>query len=98
MPIQGKADKVGGVATTVSEDGIWQVVTYHNTPVVKFSEKTILLNTGGYKSQTTKRRMNQAANQFELGFEVVQRKGDWFVVRGEEEIPFVEDTLRLKRN
>ena len=97
MAIQGPAGKVQGVATTVGEDGIWTVVTYHRTPVVKFSEKTIKLNTGGYKTQTTKRRMNQAAQQYGLGYEVVQRKGDWLVVRGDEETPFTEDTLRLNR-
>jgi len=98
MPIQGHADKVSGVATTVGEDGKWTVVTYHSTPVVKFTEKTVVLNTGGYKTQTTKRRMNQAANQFKLGFEVIQRKGDWFVVWGDWEVAFEEDVLELRRS
>jgi len=96
--MQGPSDHVSGVATTVGEDGIWTVVTYHKTPVVKFSEKTIKLNTGGYKTQTTKRRMNQAANQFSLGFEVIQRKADWFVKYGEEEIAFDKDELTLRRS
>lgn len=97
MPIQGHADKVSGVATTIAEDGRWTVVTYHRTPVVKFSEKTIRLNTGGYRSQTTKRRMNQAANQFDLGFEVVQRGGEWYVVQGDFERLFDGDTMTLHR-
>lgn len=97
MAIQGPADKVSGVATTVAEDGRWTTVTYHRTPVVKFTEKTIKLSTGGYKTQTTKRRMNQAAHQFGLGYEVIQRKGDWFVKFGDDEIEFAEDTLTLHR-
>ena len=97
MPIQGHADKVSGVATTVAEDGRWTVVTYHRTPVVKFSEKTIKLNTGGYKTQTTKRRMNQAANQFGLGIEIIQRRGDWYVVQGDFEFLFDEDELVIRR-
>lgn len=98
MPIQGPADRVTGAATTTAEDGKWTNVTYHNTIVVKFTEKTIKLNTGGYKTQTTKRRMNQAANQFGLNFEVIQRRGSWVVKYGEDrEIPFDDDTLTLRR-
>lgn len=73
-------------------------MTYHKTPVVKFSDRTIVLNTGGYKTQTTKRRMNQAAHQFDLGFEVIQRKGDWLVMYGDWEISFDDDELTLRRS
>jgi len=79
MPIQGPSDRVTGASTTTAEDGKWTRVTYHNTNVVCFTEKTIKLNTGGYATQTTKRRMNQAANQFGLNYEVIQRKGDWIL-------------------
>jgi len=97
MPKQGPADHVSGVATTIAEDGRWTVITYHKTPVVKFTEKIIKLNTGGYKSQTTKRRMNQASNQFGLGFEIIQRKGDWLVKVDAGEIDFDDDEMTLHR-
>ena len=77
MPLQGPADRVTGAATTYAEDGKWTRVTYHNTNVISFTDKIIVLNTGGYRTQTTKRRMNQAANQFGLGIEVLQRKLEW---------------------
>jgi hypothetical protein len=54
-------------------------VVYHQTAVVKFSENVIVLDTGGYRTATTKTRMNQASNQFDLGFNVYQKGFEWFV-------------------
>lgn len=45
---------------------------------------------------TTKRKMNQAANQFGLGYGVFQRKGDWFVTTRGGEFPF-KDGMRIDR-
>lgn len=44
-----------------------------------FREAWVILNSGGWRTVTTKTRMNQAANQFGLGYGVYQRKGEWFV-------------------
>lgn len=74
-----KLNKVGTVSTTVSNDGVYTIVTYHSTQIVKFNEKEIILNTGGWSTSTTKNRMNQASNQFNLGYQVWQEKGEWFV-------------------
>ena len=52
---------------------------YHNTIVAKWDTNTIILNNGGYMTATTKRRMNQAAETFKLGYRVFQHKGDWYV-------------------
>ena len=54
-------------------------VVYHKTAVVSFNEHTILLNTGGYKTRTTKLRMNQASEVYNLGFKVFQRNIIWYV-------------------
>lgn len=72
--------KVGKTATTVRKaDGVLSVV-YHSTEVVKANDDgTITLNTGGWRTVTTKARMNQAANQFGLGFQVSQEDFEWFV-------------------
>jgi len=97
MPIQGPADRVTGVQTTVTdEDDVLRVV-YHSTTVVKATPKTIRLDTGGYATQTTRRRMNQASNQFNLGYEVLVRYGEWIVKYGEDEIPYPNDVLLLRR-
>lgn len=55
-------------------------VQYHQTVVVTAKEDgTIILDTGGWHTVTTKTRMNQAANQFGLGFNVRQKDYQWYV-------------------
>ncbi len=55
------------------------VVIYRGTPIVSWTPDQIFLNTGGWQTVTTKRKMNQAANQFGLGFSVHQHKHQWYV-------------------
>jgi hypothetical protein len=66
-------------------------VTYHSTDVVVFSKEEIVLDTGGWFTVTTKARMNQASNEFGLGYQVYQEKGYWYIWfpgTDREEIPF----------
>ena len=66
-------DRVGSVHTSVyTEDGYTRVV-YHSTCVVKFNQDKIILNSGGWYTQTTKNRMNQASSQYNLGYQVYQK-------------------------
>lgn len=75
----GQQNKIGSHKTTISKQNNFTFVTYHKTNVVSFDDKVIYLDNGGYFTATTKTRMNQAANQFGLGFRVFQKAGDWFV-------------------
>ena len=85
---------VNGVATTVRKtDGT--SVTYHETEVVNFDENKIVLDSGGWKTVTTKRRMNQISSQYNLGYSVVQKKNKWFVNYKGKTIPF-KDKMILK--
>lgn len=72
---------VKGIATTVKTDNKGTIVVrYHETDVVVVRPNgRITLNTGGWKTATTRTRMNQASNQFSLGFHVYQRNYKWFV-------------------
>jgi hypothetical protein len=73
--------KIGPTATTVTErDGVLSV-KYYNTEVVRYTRMSrhIMLDTGGYKTATTKARMNQTANQFGLPYQVNQVNGEWIV-------------------
>lgn len=85
---------VGKHATTVrARANGGGCVTYHDTDVVVWNEHQVLLDTGGWFTVTTKTRMNQAANQFGLGYQVYQEKGQWYVWfpwDDREEIPFGE--------
>ena len=96
-----KMDKVQGIATTVVEtkhnSGSLIVVSYHQTAVVMITPRNIRLNTGGWHTYTTKLRMNQASNQFGLGYKVFQRRGDWYVKYGGKVKPFEDDEILLRR-
>jgi hypothetical protein len=72
-------------------------MTYHNTEVVHATPQTITLQTGGWFTATTKTRMNQASNQYDLGYEVFQKARLWYVNFKGETIRFITDTLTLTR-
>ena len=91
--------RIGKTATTVARDadGVLRV-TYHATAVVTVAaDGTVTLNSGGWRTATTKARMNQAANQLGLGFSVYQEKGDWYVrnLDWDNPIPF-KDGMTLR--
>lgn len=69
---------------------------YHSTAVVQVHPGGhITLNSGGWRSATTKLAMNQASNQDNLGFWVSQRDHEWFVTWQGTEIPFT-DNMQLQ--
>lgn len=63
------------------------VVQLYNTPIVRFNSETITLNTGGYETGTTKRRMNEVAKAFDLQYHVYQQNFKWFVQYGPVDEP-----------
>lgn len=72
--------RLGTRATSVfTDDNGMTNVVYHSTAVVKFDSKKIILSSGGWHTNTTKTRMNQASNQYGLGFNVYQKDFAWFV-------------------
>ena len=72
-------NQVGKHETSIYTSDGYTCVRYHRTEVVKFNFDKIILNTNGWETQTTKTRMNQASNQFNLGFHVYQENFEWFV-------------------
>ena len=99
----GQTRTLGERATSVWRDTDGTLhVRYHATEVVRVDPSGVVhLNTGGWKTSTTKTRMNQAANQYGLGFYVYQRDYNWFVTisRGDggvtpaSTVPFDHDYL-----
>jgi hypothetical protein len=87
--------KVGTVATTIYTDDCDKThVIYRGTPVVTFTHNKVVLQTRGWFTQTTKTRMNQASNQFHLGFRVFQKGFEWFVTTPNGyTIPYAEGML-----
>lgn len=72
--------KLGKGNTTVRYEDGDTIVRFHLTDILRFDDARIVLNTGGWYTATTKTRLNQAANQFGLGYHVRQVKGLWYVV------------------
>jgi hypothetical protein len=91
--------KVSGVATNIEVEGEggFTVIRYHSTAVVQFDPYLVILQTGGWRTSTTKTRMNQAASQFKLGYHVNQIDGDW-VVRVDDGRTYKMTTDRFELN
>lgn len=91
-------NKIGTVSTIVeNRDTNHLSVTYHQTEVVKLTPFEIHLNTGGWFTVTTKTRMNQASNQYSLGYHVYQQKGKWYVSYKGKSYEFKNGSITLKR-
>lgn len=74
------------------------IVRFYRTAIVTWSKKRggrIILNSGGWTTATTKTRMNQVANQYNLGYHVYQEKHEWYVDWKGEKLPFF-DGITLK--
>jgi hypothetical protein len=72
--------KIAAYHTTIRKVGETTIVRLYNTDVVKFNLHSIELRTGGFRTVTTKARMNQTSNQYGLGYRVYQEKGEWKVL------------------
>jgi len=94
----GQTQTVGRTATSISrgQDGTLRV-TYHGTDVVTvYPNGRIDLDTGGWSTPTTKTRMNQASNQFGLGFDVFQKDYVWYVGIDGQVIPFNKRRMTVR--
>lgn len=84
-----RMDRLGKLATTVATVDGQTIVTYHSTAVVRFTADTVTLDSGHWRTATTKTRMNQASRQFDLGYSVNQKNGGWSVtIRNGAVLPF----------
>lgn len=91
-----RLDQVGKTATTIYHDGEFTCVKYHATDVVKFNQEKIILNSGGWHTNTTKTRINQAANQFGLDFRVYAKDFIWYIDYDGKTLEF-KDHVELER-
>jgi len=72
--------KVGKTATAIYTDEKTgrTTVIYHKTAVVEFDANKIKFRSGGWWTATTRTRINQASNQFGLGYGVMQKDWQWY--------------------
>lgn len=81
--------------TSVLVEDNYQVVRLHYTDIVKFSHDIIILNHGGYVTPTTKRRMNQASQQYNLKLNVFSKDGVMYVNHNGIILPFDGESITL---
>lgn len=95
-----RMDRIGKTKTKIYESDGYTFVRYITTAVVKFNDDRIILNSGGWRTMTTKTRMNQAAYVYGLPYSVYQRGGRWFVyLNGKHDKPFLfYDWIELLRS
>lgn len=86
-------NRVSPYKTKIARDGEAVRVIYHSTMIVHAGPSFLRLDTGGWRTVTTKRKMNQAANQFGLGFTVFQRDHDWFFTTKAGEFAWGDDRV-----
>lgn len=63
---------------------------YHNTCIVRSEGSRVTLNSGGWRTATTRRAMNQASNEYHLGFGVYQKNHEWLVDFNGKTVPFYD--------
>lgn len=81
--------RIGSHKTTRHRDSEgWYNVIYHETPVVKTKNGKTILDSGGWRTNTTKTRMNQASHELGLGYSVFQNKHKWYVEHKGKTVPF----------
>ena len=82
---------IGTHKTTIATDNDVLMVTYHNTIVVKVVDnRYVTLNSGGWYTNTTKTRMNQASRQYGLRYSVYQVDFTWYVSIGDDMQPYYD--------
>ena len=79
------------------ENGIYGSVTYTHTRIVQWADGDITLNSDGWETVTTKRKMNQASEQFCLGYRVFQKNYKWFVELPSGQVIDYVDNMKFAR-
>lgn len=90
-------DRLSPYHTTWYEGDEHGGVTYHSTNIVSWKDNKVTLNSDGWETVTTKRKMNQASKMFCLGYSVFQKDFEWFVnLPNGETVPF-KDNMTFER-
>lgn len=80
---------------TVSNLGYGFDVKLHQTIVVKARIGVVTLNSGSWKTPTTRTAMNRFFELAGLPYSIGQKKGEWYVHCGGSSLPFT-DNMELR--
>jgi hypothetical protein len=68
-----------------------KVLRLHKTDVIRWQGDKIILSSGGWKTKTTKDRINAYINKFNTtNYSIYQKKGAWYIVDGDKILDFVD--------
>ncbi len=81
---------------SVGKDGE-VVVFYYKTAIVIVDKDTIVLNTGGWLTTTTRARMNFVSRELELGYRVFQKQKQVFIEYADQTQPCEKDKVEWNR-
>lgn len=59
-----------------------EAIRFHNTDILFVKDGVVTLNSGGWKTVTTKDRINQFLRHFDVPFYIQQRNHQWFIAQG----------------
>ena len=86
--LQGIEDKVqssrvfgNNTLRIIYKDGM-EAIRFHNIDILSVKDGVVTLNSGGWKTNTTKDRINQYLNHFDVPFYIQQRNHQWFIAQG----------------
>jgi hypothetical protein len=82
-----------GFAIISMDDRI--VAQLYNTVIFKREDGVVQLNSGGWRTMHTKKCLNLIFKDLGLPLYVTQKKGEWYVLRGEVKVPFT-DNMKLE--
>lgn len=74
------------------------IVRLHETDIATITHSTMILNSGGYKTQTTKDRLNKIIY---YPLRIIQEEGIWFIATGYNDLfktPFRDNILIYENN
>ena len=84
--------------TWIEDYGAYIDVFLYDTQIVTICKNKIILNTGGWCSVTTKRRMNQISEEYDLGYHVYAKNYDWYVDYNNSTYRFFGKEIVLERS
>lgn len=86
--LQGIEDKVQSIRiignntlSIIYKDGT-EAIRFHSTDVLSVKDGIVTLNSGGWKTNTTKDRINGFLRHFDVPFYIQQRNHQWFIGEG----------------
>lgn len=88
--------RVAKKATSYRKEDEAIIFRLYGTDIVKVTPSVITLNSGRYRTMTTKRRINEISKELGLNFEVKTNRGEWVVSYGGAWYQF-NDGMRIHR-